>query len=124
MSAAESGERNHTQEGYLNLATNLMSKVAEAAIFSRNMDLIVFDLLLYQAQLAEFRKSKLGLVDIVGNLMPDGAPLKLLSTAASWNDICPEGIQSAELKYWCEEMRPVLKQYSKLLNEDLCFDLF
>jgi hypothetical protein len=99
-------------KGYWNLAREWMFEHNEDAIFSRCSDLVIFDLLLRQAELCKFRKELLATSD-------DTSRPGLLSLARSWHELHPDGQVSGELKSWCNDVRPKLLQYRKSCGANL-----
>lgn len=100
------------QKGYWRLAREYMYSNNHAAIFSRCSDLIIFDLLLMQAELFEARK-RFGLPVNGFGSSSDGSSSSL-STATAWTDLLEGGELSKDMKEWCE-LRPLLRDYRNYL---------
>ena len=99
-----------TTTGYWKLTNELMLKHNESAIFSRFSDLVIFDLLLRQAELCDIRKEFFGASKILDKQF--SGPF---SKAASWADLNPNGQPSPELDKWTNEIREKLQQYREFV---------
>jgi hypothetical protein len=102
--------------GYPGLAKELMGKCMEAAIFSRYSDLSNLNLLIYQAEVAEFHEEFFGPnANRIAPTPAEDGP-QLLQGPTCWRTLVD--LKSKKGPQWSRvsDMRRILERYGKLTN--------
>ena len=92
--------------GWWKLTTESMHDFNEAAIFSRISDVVIFDLLLRQAELCEMRERFFGPLKHAC----DQGPVSL-STVGEWGKIGSDEKLAKEYGEWVAKVRPKIQEY-------------